>query len=101
MEDIKKVRILKTVKFGGKVYLRGEIISEPIPTALLSEIKKGKKTVEVFEEEPRSQCLKWRWPCAYCEEGFSRKTDLAGHIKETHHAPFKVFGQEFALPSNK
>ena len=97
---MEKVILRKTLKCGSQLYLAGTILTEPFPGGIIQELKAGSGIVEIVEE-PRVQRLSWRWPCAYCEEGFSRKTDLAGHIKETHHAPFKVFGQEFALPSNK
>jgi hypothetical protein len=50
--SIEKIRLLKTVKAGSKVWVQGSEISSPIPPVLLQEIKLNKNTVEILKITP-------------------------------------------------
>jgi len=66
--NIKKVKILKTLKCGDEIYLRDEIIRQPFDKNIVAEIKrnsirsKHKQTLQIIEtisREPESGPVDW------------------------------------------
>lgn len=49
--DIERVRILKTLKSGGKLWKKGDIFTKPIPPELTAEVRAKTGTVEVLGAE--------------------------------------------------
>lgn len=47
---IESVKLVKTVKCGSKLWVRGSIVPAPIPQPLLNELRLKTGTVEVFKE---------------------------------------------------
>ena len=53
MSVIEKVRVLKTLKLGDTIFLRGEILTRPLPAEIHKEIQLGDGSViEVLQEAP-------------------------------------------------
>lgn len=53
MSAIEKVRVLKTLKLGDTIFLRGEILTAPLPAEIHKEIQLGDGTViEVLQVAP-------------------------------------------------
>ena len=48
---IERVKVLTTLKAGPEVWNKGQILTSPIPQAILSEIRAGTGLVEVLEGE--------------------------------------------------
>lgn len=53
--DIEKVRVLKTLKFGSKVYQGGKIYPRPFPPDILKEIARGSPFIEVVEKQVKEE----------------------------------------------
>jgi len=49
--QIEKIKLLRTLKAGKKVWLEGEIISAPLPPDLLEEIHRGSEHIEILESQ--------------------------------------------------
>lgn len=57
---IERVRLLTTLKAGEQVWVKGKILTSPIPADIITEIKNQTGTVEVLEgegylEQPKSK----------------------------------------------
>jgi hypothetical protein len=58
MTEFESVRVLKTLKFGDKVFQGGKVYHQPLPPEMLQEIARGSPLIEVHEkldvvEEPQ------------------------------------------------
>ena len=47
---IEKVRVKTTLKAGGQVWQKGDVITGDIPQPLLNEVRLGKSTVEILQQ---------------------------------------------------
>jgi hypothetical protein len=46
---VEKVRVLKTLKLGSKVFQQGKLLAQPIPAEILKELASGADTLEVVQ----------------------------------------------------